>query len=60
VCFVNAIHLMDNMAYIDDGACRGCGRCVSVCPKNAIEAVIDDENFVTNTIRRLENAVDVT
>ena len=60
ICFVNAIHLEDKMAVINDAACRGCGRCVAVCPNEAIEVIIDNENFVTDSIRRLENVVDVT
>jgi Fe-S-cluster-containing hydrogenase component 2 len=60
VCFVNAIHLEDKRAVINEASCRGCGRCVPVCPQEAIEVVIDNENFISESIRRLENVVDVT
>ncbi len=59
-CFVNAISLQDNRAVINQTICRGCGRCVSSCPKSAIEVVIEDDNFIANSIRRLEKVVDVT
>lgn len=60
VCFVNAIHLQDKRAVINDAACRGCGRCVTVCPNDAIKVTIDNENYVSESIARLENVVDVT
>jgi len=60
VCFVNAIHLEHKQALINDKTCRGCGRCAEVCPNKAIEVVIDDENFISESIRRLESVVDVT
>ena len=60
VCFVDAIRLENDHAVIDQTACRGCGRCVDVCPNNAIEVVIEDDNFIERTIERLSDAVDVT
>jgi ferredoxin len=59
VCFVEAISLDGDRAVIDD-ACRGCGRCVTACPHQAIELTIDDEQFVRKTIERLAPLVDVT
>lgn len=60
VCFVNAIKLEDKQAVINEATCRGCGRCVAVCPNEAIEIIIDNENFVSESIERLEKVVDVT
>ncbi|MGV9102728.1 MAG: DUF362 domain-containing protein [Promethearchaeia archaeon] len=57
VCFVEAIMIRDGKAKISD-ACRGCGRCVEVCPQNAIHLSIANNQFVDNTIRKLEGIVD--
>jgi len=59
VCFVNAIHLQEGRAVIDD-SCRGCGRCVEVCPQKAIELDIDDASSVEMAIARLSTLIDVT
>ena len=59
VCFVDAIHLNDCQAVISE-ACRGCGRCVTVCPQQAIQLTIDDVHFVQNAIDRIGPLVDVT
>jgi ferredoxin len=59
VCFVDAIHLVDNHAVIHD-ACRGCGRCVSVCPQKAIEISIEYGQFVGESIARIAPLVDVS
>jgi len=59
VCFVDAIRLDGQHAVIGD-ACRGCGRCVEVCPQQAIELTIDDAQFVERTIERLARLVDVS
>jgi hypothetical protein len=59
VCFVNAIHALDERAIISD-ACRGCGRCVEVCPQGAIEISIDNNGFVAESIARIAPLVDVT
>lgn len=58
VCFVDAIRL-DGQSAVISTACRGCGRCVSVCPQQAIELSIDDAQFVTRSIERLSAVVDV-
>jgi ferredoxin len=59
VCFVDAIHLINDRAVIGD-ACRGCGRCADVCPQEAIELSIDDNQFVEKSIERLSALVDVS
>jgi NAD-dependent dihydropyrimidine dehydrogenase PreA subunit len=58
VCFVDAIHLSNRHAVITED-CRGCGRCVIVCPEQVIELTIDDEQFVKRSIDRLSARVDV-
>jgi ferredoxin len=58
-CFVNAIHLENNVAVINE-ECRGCGRCVSICPNHAIEIRIDDHvDFVKDSIDRIAPLVDL-
>ena len=59
ICFVDAIHMVDNRAKITE-ECRGCGRCVEICPQNAIELAINDKQFVERSIRQIEKLIDVT
>jgi ferredoxin len=59
VCFVKAIDLVDGHALISD-ECRGCGRCVRVCPEQAIEISVDQGQFVAETIARISPLVDVS
>ena len=59
ICFANAIRLEGDRAVIGNG-CRGCGRCVESCPQNAIHIRITDESFVSRTIGRLSDLVDVS
>ena len=58
VCFVNAITLENGHAVITDD-CRGCSNCVEVCPQNAIQVVIEQDDYIENAIKRLTEAVDV-
>lgn len=58
VCFVDAIHLEGDRALISD-ACRGCGRCVELCPSQAIELTLQDDRFLEETIARLSPLVDL-
>ena len=37
VCDLGAIHVVNGVAVVDKDICRGCGRCVKVCPKQLIE-----------------------
>jgi ferredoxin len=53
ICFVDAIHMVDGRAVIND-SCRGCGRCVEVCPNGAIEITVEDGTFVNKTIDHLD------
>lgn len=59
ICFVDAIHLVDKYALIDD-SCRGCGRCIDVCPQNAIKLLIKDKEFVKKTIEKIDRIIDIT
>jgi ferredoxin len=59
ICFVDAIHLVNNRAVINN-ECRGCGRCVDICPQNAIELIIDTDQFVKKAIDKITPLVDVS
>jgi len=59
VCFVNAIELINEHAVISQ-ECRGCGRCVDICPQKAIKITVEDENYVKKTIKEIGNLIDVT
>ena len=58
VCFVNAISMADGKSVIS-AECRGCGRCVEVCPNDAIELTIDNPEFISESINRVSSVVDV-
>jgi NAD-dependent dihydropyrimidine dehydrogenase PreA subunit len=58
-CFVDAISLGDDRAVISD-ACRGCGRCVAVCPNAAIDISIDLDRWIEPTIQRISTLVDLS
>lgn len=58
ICFVDAISLIDGRAVISE-ECRGCGRCVEVCPNDAIELIIDKSKFIGDSIERVSSVVDV-
>ncbi|MDY6794728.1 MAG: 4Fe-4S binding protein [Actinomycetota bacterium] len=45
-CFVGAISLRGDRAFIDPESCKGCGRCAMVCPQKAIEVDFDDGDAV--------------
>jgi NAD-dependent dihydropyrimidine dehydrogenase PreA subunit len=59
VCFADAIQLQDGHAVIG-AACRGCGRCVDVCPNKAIEVVVDNDQFAADAIERISALVDLS
>jgi ferredoxin len=59
ICFVNAIRQVDGHAEIN-GDCRGCGRCVEVCPNGAIELNINETSFIQEAIDRISPLVDLS
>ena len=38
-CPFDAIHIVEGIAKVDREACKGCGKCVSVCPNHLIELI---------------------
>ncbi|SHL38889.1 4Fe-4S dicluster domain-containing protein [Desulfatibacillum alkenivorans DSM 16219] len=59
ICFVNAIRLVDGKAEIS-GDCRGCGRCVEICPSEAIRVNFHGGASVEDAINRIHGLVDFT
>ena len=59
VCFVDAITMVDGKAVISE-ECRGCGRCVEVCPEQAIIMNIENERYYEDSIERIGKVVDVS
>lgn len=58
VCFVDAISIVDDQAVIG-AACQGCGRCIPVCPQQAIELSIEHERFVEASVARIAPLIDL-
>ncbi|NHJ31962.1 MAG: 4Fe-4S ferredoxin [Asgard group archaeon] len=59
ICFVDAISLREGKAVIDKDICRACGRCISICKQEAIQMIIQDPDFIKESISRISSAVDV-
>jgi Na+-translocating ferredoxin:NAD+ oxidoreductase RNF subunit RnfB len=47
-CPFDAIHIVDGVAVVDKEACKACGKCIAVCPKNLIELVPYDQKHLVN------------
>ena len=45
-CAHDAIHVVNRKAVIDEEKCLGCGRCIAVCPKDALQTKWDAGNDV--------------
>ncbi|MHA1145860.1 MAG: DUF362 domain-containing protein [Candidatus Helarchaeota archaeon] len=60
VCFMDAIQLIDNKAVINSKKCMGCGRCVDICPRKAIQLTMHDPSIIQKTINNLSKRVSVT
>jgi heterodisulfide reductase subunit A-like polyferredoxin len=52
-CLFQAVSLEDDRAVINDDVCRACGRCVSLCPEEAVEIIIEDPEYIEKTIEHL-------
>jgi ferredoxin len=58
ICFVHAISMKNDKAFISE-ECRGCGRCIEICPQKAIEIEIKDAEYINETIMRIESIINV-
>lgn len=59
VCFVDAIQMVEGRAVIDGELCRGCGRCVEICPLDAIDLTFAPVMSVQRSIDRLAPLVEL-
>ncbi len=57
-CFIDAISLDSGVAEISH-ECRGCSRCVAVCPGNAIVIRLDNPEFVEQAVKSIEQYVKI-
>jgi ferredoxin len=55
-CFIEAIQVNNGRAEISL-ECRGCGRCVEICPEDAILLTIDGDRNIQEVISRLDNLI---
>ena len=58
VCFADAIRVENGRAEISL-ECRGCGRCVEICPEEAILLTVDGEERIQDVLKRLDQLVDL-
>ena len=57
-CFVDAIIIKNGRAEIT-GECRGCGRCVDLCPEDAIILSIEGEETIQEAINQLSKVANL-
>jgi len=51
--------LVEGKAVHSEVKCKGCGRCVSLCPQHAVSAIVADvDAAVREMINRIENIID--
>ena len=48
ICAHDAPHISDHKASIDQNKCVGCGRCIGVCPKDAVTPAHDEACDIMN------------
>jgi len=58
LCFMSAIEKRDGKIVISN-ECRGCSRCVEICPQDAIKLTLSDESYISKSIKELERIIDV-
>jgi ferredoxin len=58
VCFVGAVEIEGGKAHVTD-QCRGCGRCVEACPNHAVQITTPTKEAIENTVKRIQEKVDV-
>ncbi len=59
VCFAGAIRMAAERAVITED-CRGCGRCVEICPSGAITLSVDRDRFLNENVEHLSRLVDLS
>lgn len=60
-CFVNARKIQNGIIIYDSNRCKGCGRCISVCPQNAIELKIEDtDSAIDELMNRINSIIDIS
>ena len=58
-CFAAAMHIKDGKAVVSNDY-KGCGRCIHICPQNAITIYFDDKDKLVSTlIQRIVNVADI-
>lgn len=60
ICYVDAIRIKDGRAIINQEYCKGCGRCIEVCPRDSISLVFSDQGFLESSIEKIGPLVDIT
>jgi Fe-S-cluster-containing hydrogenase component 2 len=57
---VRALSLTNGRAHIDEELCKGCGRCLMVCPTGAIALRMDEQvDTMEQLMRRITRRTDI-